>query len=56
MISELSPVLSRSYQFQQAQHQRRALSDDVVGLTAELHKAVQALGLLPPTGDEMLHL
>lgn len=29
-----------SHQFQQAEYQRGALSDDVVGLTAELHKAV----------------
>lgn len=49
-------MLSSLHQFQQAQYQCGALSDNVVGFTAELHKAVQTLGLLPPTGDEMLHL
>lgn len=43
-------------QLQQAEDQCRALSDDVVGFAAELHKAVQTLGLLPPAGDKVLHL
>lgn len=43
-------------QFQHAQYERRALPDDVVGLTAELHEAVQPLRLLAATSDEVLHL
>lgn len=46
----------KSYQLQQAEYQCRALSDDVVSFTAELHKAMQALRLLPPACDEVLHL
>lgn len=43
-------------QFQHAEYERRPLPDDVVGLTAELHKAVQPLRLLAAAGDEVLHL
>lgn len=44
------------HQFQHAEYERRALPDDVVGLTAELHEAVQPLRLLAATRDEVLHL
>lgn len=45
-----------SYQLQQAEYQCRAPSDYIVSFTAELHKAMQTLWLLPPTCDEVLHL
>lgn len=45
-----------SNQFQHAEYERRALPDDVVGLAAELHEAVQPLRLLAATRDEVLHL
>ena len=48
--------LKKSYQLQQAEYQCRAPSDYVVSFTAELHKAMQALRLLPSTCDEVLHL
>lgn len=49
-------VVMPSNQFQHAEYECRALPDDVVGLTAELHEAVQPLRLLAATRDEVLHL
>lgn len=45
-----------SHQLQQAEYQGRAPSDYIISFTANLHKAVQALRLLSPACDEVLHL
>ena len=43
------------YQLQQAEHQRGAVSDAVVGPAAQLHESMETLRLLTPTRNKVLH-